>query len=93
MTKMIFGSVALIALALSGPASAQGVIVEEETVQAVPSTQTYEYEPGTLQYYNAPRRRLDDRETAGRSSDEISPNETGHFYEQMDRENRGGSSQ
>lgn len=93
MTKIIFRSVALLTLALAGPASAQGVIVEEETVQAAPSAQIYDYEPGALQYYSAPRRRLSDRETAGRSSDEISPNETDHFYEQMDRENRGGSSQ
>ena len=69
MTKTIYGTIALLALALSAPVSAQTIIVEE-----APRTETYTYAPGTLRYYNAPRRHYnaprrfygeDDREPHG----------------------------
>ena len=90
MTRMIYSTIALLALALSMPASAQTIIVEEDSVQAVPSTETYTYAPGTLQYYNAPRR-LYDEDDPSRTANEISPNETDSFLRQMERENRAGN--
>ena len=90
MTRMIYSTIALLALALSMPASAQTIIVEEDSVQAVPSTETYTYAPGTLQYYSAPRR-LSDEDDQNRTANEISPNETDSFLRQMERENRAGN--
>ena len=94
MTKTICGTVALLALALSAPASAQTIIVEE-----APRTETYTYAPGTLRYYRAPRRlyneprRFHDEDDASRTANEISPNETGAYYRQMEQEGRAGGTQ
>lgn len=94
MTKMIYGTIALLALAFSAPASAQTIIVEE-----APRTETYTYAPGTLRYYNAPRRyynaprRLYGEDDRSRTANEISPNETGDFYRQMEQEGRAGGTQ
>ena len=94
MTKMIYGTVALLALALSAPASAQAVIVE-----VAPRSETYSYAPGTLRYYSPPRRvynaprRFYDEDDRSRTANEISPNETGEFYRQMEQEGRAGTTQ
>jgi len=90
MTKVIYGAIALLALTLSAPVSAQMVVVEEDPVLVSPTAPAYTYAPGTLQYYNASRR-LDDDHEPSRTASEISPNETDDFYQQMDRENRGGN--
>ena len=90
MRKMIYSTVGAIGLALSAPASAQTVVVEEDTVQVAPTSDYYA--PGTLQYYNAVRP-LDDDDNQSRTADQISPNETDHFYQQMEREGRAGSTQ